>query len=228
MSTVTKPSSAAAAKTRIEPDRIILYDIPWSLYIQLREADDRRGVRMSYLDGTLELMSPKYIHDKAGQRLDQFLMAVMVELEIPCICSRSTTLKRRGKGKKRKKGVGKEPDTAYYIANEPAIRDKDDIDLKMMPPPDLALEVDNTNDSEEKLPIYARLGVPEVWRYDVNTRELWFGFLQADGTYAQTERSTSLPMLTPALVLEGLDLCVGVSESQWGRLLRDWIKEKLT
>ncbi len=228
MSTVTEPVPALATKTRIEPDRIVLFDIPWSLYLQLREADDRRGVRMSYLDGTLELMSPKYLHDKMGHRLDQFLMAVMVELEIPCFCSRSTTLQRRGKGKKRKKGVGKEPDTAFYIANEPAIRDKDDIDLKVMPPPDLALEVDNTQDSAEKLPIYARLGVPEVWRYDVNTRELWFGSLQTDGTYLQIERSVNLPMLTPALVLEGLELCRGVSESGWGKLLRVWIKEKLT
>jgi hypothetical protein len=54
---------------------------------------------------------------------------------------------------------------------------------------------------------------------------LWFGRLQADGTYASLERSECLPMLTPGRVLEALALCRGLPESRWGRLLRDWVSK---
>jgi hypothetical protein len=77
------------------------------------------------------------------------------------------------------------------------------------------------------LSIYARLGVPEIWRYDVETETLRFVALQADGSYAPIERSLALPMLTPAMVLEQLRRCAGVSEGQWGRLVRDWARETL-
>ena len=227
MSTTIEPKTTAPVPATLpEPHRIMLYDIPWSLYDQLRKADNSRRVRMSYWNGTLELMAPEPIHEKAGYRLTLLITTVVVELDIPCSCAGSTTFKRPGKGKK--KGVGKEPDTCFYIAHEHLIRDKDKIDLATDPPPDLAIEVDNTSDSARKLPIYAALGVPEVWRFDVSTGALWFGKLQPDGTYAEIGRSECLPMLTPALVLEGLKLCQGVSESRWGRMLRDWVRDSLS
>jgi hypothetical protein len=75
-----------------------------------------------------------------------------------------------------------------------------------------------------KLPIYAALSVPEVWRYDARTGVLWFGRLQVDGTYKSISRSESLSLLAPERVLEALALCNGVAESQWGRSLREWIR----
>jgi Uma2 family endonuclease len=227
MSTTVEPQAKASSPaTFAEPNRIVLHDIPWSVYVQLRKADDRPGVRMSYWNGTLELMSPEYIHDKTKVRLTRLVTAVVEELDIASACAGSTTFQLPGEGEK--KGAAKEPDSCFYIKNEILIREKDDIDLPVDPPPDLAIEVDNTTDSARKLPIYAALGVPEVWRYDVRTRELVFGRLQPDGTYAEVTRSVSLPMLTPALVQEGLDLCQGMSESRWGRMLRDWVREKLS
>ena len=221
MSTTFDPKLVAPAG---QP-RFRLHQIPWSLYLALRAADDRRGVRMSYLDGTLELMSPEYLHDKAASRLERLIFIVAEELDIAYACTRTTTLKRPGGGATR--GAGKEPDTTFYFAHEPSIRDKDEIDLNVDPPPDLAVEVDNTSDSARALPVYAALGVPEVWRYDVRSGSLWFGRLEDDGHYVPIERSDSLPRLTPALVLEGLALCQGVSELRWGRLLRDWVRVKL-
>jgi Uma2 family endonuclease len=226
MSTTLDPKTTAPfSSTLPEPHRIVLDDIPWSLYLSLRKADDSRRVRMSYGNGTLELMSPEYIHDRTGHRLTQLITTVVVEFKIPSACTGSTTLKRHVKGKK--KGAGKEPDTSFYFAHEHLIRDKDTIDLGVDPPPDLAIEIDNSRDSERKLPIYAALGVPEVWRFDVKTGDLWFGKLQPDRTYAPLERSESLPMLTPALVLEGLKLGEGNSETDWLLLLRDWVREAL-
>jgi len=59
---------------------------------------------------------------------------------------------------------GFEPDSCFYVQNEERVRGKDRIDLTVDPPPDLVIEVDIPSFS--KLPIYARIGVPEVWQYD--------------------------------------------------------------
>jgi len=205
--------------------RIVLEGIPWDLYVSLRDLDNNQHLRMAYHDGTLEIMAPEYIHETDARRLGTFVIVLAEVLDIDCTGARSTTL-RLG-GEEPGKGSAKEPDESFYIASEPLVRTNRKIDLTVDPPPDLAIEVDNTRDSAGKLPIYAALGVPEVWRYDVNTEVLWFGRLRNDGTYAPIERSACLPMLTPALVLDGLRLGAGMSESRWMGRLRDWVRDEL-
>ena len=157
---------------------MVLHNVPWEAYVGLRDDDAYRHVRMAYYQGTLELMSPRYRHEKYTSRLAQFVLRCAEVMDIACTESRSTTFRREDEG------AGKEADTSFYIAHEPLIRDKEEIDLDVDPPPDLAIEVDDTHDSQGKLPIYAALRVPEVWRYDVRTGSLWFGRLQDDGTYS--------------------------------------------
>jgi len=74
------------------------------------------------------------------------------------------------------------------------------------------------------LPIYAALGMPEVWRYHARTGVLWFGRLQADGTYSSITRSECLPLFTPERVLEAMSLSNGLPQSGWGRVLQEWIR----
>jgi Uma2 family endonuclease len=210
-------SSPAPDEVSWDCDRITLGDVPWDDYVRFRDSDKNQHLRMAYYKGTLEFMSPRYRHEKYSRRLDRLVWELVVELEVPCAFAGSTTFRKEGAE------AGKEPDACFYFANEPLIRDKEEIDLAVDPPPDLAIEVDNFSNSEGKLPIYAALRVPEVWRYDVRAGVLWFGRLQTDGTYAAITHSESLPLLTPARVLEALNLCRGVPESQWGRLLREWI-----
>jgi Uma2 family endonuclease len=199
-------------------DRVVLHNVPWELYARLRGDDANRQIRMSYFRGTLELMSPRYRHERSTSRLGQLVMTIAEVMDIPCTESRSTTFRRE------EEAVGKEADTSFYIANEERIRDKDEIDLAVDPPPDLAIEVDDLGDSRTKLPIYSALRVPEVWRYDAKAAVVWFGRRQDDGTYASLERSECLPMLTPERVLEALALCRGMPESRWVRVLREWIQ----
>ncbi len=74
--------------------------------------------------------------------------------------TRTTTLRR---GTARRKGAGKEPDNAFYIGeNERRMRKNKTLDLTVDPPPDVAIEVDNTRNSKRALAIYARVGVPEA------------------------------------------------------------------
>ena len=217
-------TTLTVAPNNLEPrghdsDRVVLRNVPWAYYARLRDDDANRHVRMSFYKGTLELMSPRYRHERSAARLGQFVMRLAEVLDLPCTESRSTTFRREAEG------VGKEADTSFYLAHEPQIRDKDEIDLVVDPPPDLAIEVDNLSNSRGKLSIYAALRVPEVWRYDANAGVLWFGRLQEDGTYTSLDQSECLPMLTPERVLAALALCHGLPESRWGRLLRDWISQ---
>ncbi len=202
-------------------DRVVLHDVPWDLYVRLRDLDANQHVRMTYYRGVLELMSPRFRHEKYSFRLGQLVMTLAAVMDIPCSSSRSTTFRRA------EQEAGKEADQSFYFAHEPFIRDKDDIDLALDPPPDLAIEVDNLSDSEWKLPVYAALGVPEVWRYDARTGVLWFGRLQADGSYSPIAESASLPSLTPERALDALRLCHGVPESRWDGLLREWARATL-
>jgi Uma2 family endonuclease len=39
------------------------------------------------------------------------------------------------------------------------------VDIAIDPPPDLVVEVDITHKSTDKFPIFAKLGIPEVWHY---------------------------------------------------------------
>ena len=145
-------------------------------------------------------------------------------LGIVCQGAGSTTFKKRGQKKKR--GWGKEADQSFYLANESRIRGKDEVDLEVDPPPDLWIEVDHRGRSRGRLPLYAALGVPEVWRFHARAKRIWFGRLEA-GSYVEIDQSLSLPMLTPQRVLEALSLGEGLSDSEWDPLLRAWIAEHL-
>ena len=89
-----------------------------------------------------------------------------------------------------RRGNGKEPDQSFYFANGPAIRGKATIDLEVDPPPDLWIEVDNRSSSKGRLPLYAALGVPEVWQYRVRRRTLrFFRLNEAGDGYVPIDRS---------------------------------------
>src|SRR5262245_30965270 len=81
-------------KVSDDSGRVVLRDVPWEVYECLRSSEANRHVRMTYLRGTLELMSPRYRHEKYAHRLARLVMAVVEELDIPCACAGSTTFRR--------------------------------------------------------------------------------------------------------------------------------------
>jgi Uma2 family endonuclease len=219
---VTKTS----AKSTVEPIRIFLCDVPRAIYEMIRDADANPHIRMTYHNGTLELMSPKYVHEKNKNLLTALVVAVAKAFGLRYANAGSTSLWIPGRGEK--EGSGREADTSFYLASLDRLRgDQEDINLAIDPPPDLAIEVDNTTRSEWRLPVYAALGVPEVWCYDVGAGTLWFGRLRADGTYAPIERSEALPMLARAWALDVLSRCRGLFDSDWEQVLDERIRDEL-
>ncbi len=192
-----------------------LYGVSYDFYQQIRRAPGNRLLRMTYHDGTLEIMLAQYRHEKYSRRIGLVVLAVTSVLGIPCQGTGSTTFSRRGP--QMSQGWGKEPDQCFYLTHESRIRGKDEINLEVDPPPDLWIEVDHRGSSRGRMQLYAALGVPEIWRFRPRHQQLWFGSLQ-ECTYVEVVRSLALPMLTPELVLEALKLGADLPESQWDPL----------
>ncbi len=211
-----------ATVTQRHPHVAILHKVPYKVYVRLALASENRHARMSYHNGTLEIVSPRlWKHERPSARLRLVVTSVAEHLGLSYDGTDSFTFRRSGQGIF--KGHGKEPDKSFYIANlERLPRDRDpDLDAGD-PPPDLWIEVDNRVSSAGRLPVYAALGVPEVWCY--RSRRKTLTFLRLIGAvYDPIDRSLALPVLTPSLVLEVLGLGERLPESEWVRLLRAWV-----
>jgi Uma2 family endonuclease len=196
---------ATTTTTTPEPT---LHDVDWEAYCKLRDDPANDHLRMDYLDGTLTIMSPDPIHEEAADLLALVVRGTAAGCGIAIKGLRTTTLRR---GTAALKGSGKDPDNAFYIG--PHVEGmtsfrklrKAKLDLNVDRPPDLAIEVDHSRASTGSLPTYARLGVPEVWRYDVDGDALRF-FRLNQNAYEKVDRSVVLPRLTQALVIQALDL----------------------
>ncbi len=158
-------------------------------------------------------------HERLKHFLRRLLEALSEELAIVIAGFGSMTCKR----KRKRKGV--EPDECYYVQHAAQVAGKDDVDLRTDPAPDLALEIDVTHSSLDRMSIYAALRVLEVWRYDGST--LTFHVLGADGTYAVAAVSTVCPRLTPQDLAPFLALRTRQDENAVVAQFRAWVRQHL-
>jgi Uma2 family endonuclease len=128
----------------------------------------------------------------------------------------STTFKREDLQK------GFEPDSCFYIQHEAQIRRKEKIDLTIDPPPDLIIEVDISSPSLNKLPIYAKFGILELWRYDGERVRI---LRLVNGQYGEVENSIAFPLLTNAIATQFLTESAVVTSTTWLRRVRQWVRE---
>ena len=90
-----------------------------------------------------------------------------------------------------------EADDSYYIEHAELIRPKEEVDLATDPPPDLVIEVEITTSAIAKLKLFAAMGVPEVWRHDGETLQI---FTLQDERYNETTHNKSLPELAASTI----------------------------
>jgi Uma2 family endonuclease len=210
--------------TRTSPVITRLRGVTYDMYVRVRDDPGNDGLRMAYHNGVLEIMSPQFRHDRSEWHLGFLVQEYAVALRIECEASGSTTFRKGVAGER--KGHGKEPDVSFYLRDSAEyVCDLDDLDLTTDPPPSLWIEVDNRASSAAKLPLYAALGIPEVWRYRPRSRRLWFGRLRGTA-YESLDESAALPGLTPPLVLELLDEARARGATAWLIWLREvWFPE---
>jgi len=179
--------------------RLLLYNVDWRTYRRLlRIFAEQRGIRLAYDRGRLEIMRPLSEDEIDVAFLDRLVIALTEEQGLTIRQGGSMTMRCR------RKWCGIEPDRCCWIANEPAMRGKRTFDLRGDPPPDLAIEVDVTSSSLNRMGIYAALGVPEVWRLD--NRTLTFHTLGANRKYNAIPHSLSFPLVTPTDLMRFLAL----------------------
>ncbi len=196
-------------------ERVILKNISWETFDRLlAEAGDKRNTRFYYLDGTLEIMSPLFIHEGSNRFIERLICAAAEVLAMNCRVAGSVTLRLQPKK------AGAEPDSSYYIQNEPLIRHLNALDLKQDPPPDLIVEVDITSSSDRRFPIYARLGVPELWQY--NGQDIQYYVLE-DGEYVPVQISPTFPMIFADILLSYLQRRLAIGEMQAIREFKTWL-----
>ncbi len=197
---------------------VVLHAVSWSTYQSLiHDLGDDPGKRLTYDQGNLEIMVPLPPHERYKSRLSRIVEVTTEETATEIASLGSTTWSRNDLQR------GLEPDACFYIQHEQAIRSKEEIDLTVDPPPDLAIEVDNTYSSLNRLAIYAALGVPEVWRFDGETLTL---YRLEEGQYVIQETSTALPLLSQADILRFLQASQTMGETSWVRAFRQWVREK--
>jgi Uma2 family endonuclease len=199
--------------------RFLLPSVPWRTSTRLLRAfTERPGVRLTYDRGTLELMTLSHEHESLSYLLARLVDALTEELGLPVKGGRSTTFRRR----KRRRGL--EPDACWWIASEPQVRGKTEIDLRRDPPPDLALEIDITHSSLDRMAIYANLGVPEVWRLEGQT--LVCHLLGSGGTYAASAVSRAFPALVVADLARCLQQRTQMDDNAIVRQFRAWVRQR--
>src|SRR5260221_8484964 len=111
-----------------EEQRILLHDISWATYVMMRDSIESAGVRMTYLKGWLEIMSPSRGHEVGKTQIARLLELFCLERDIPLFGYGSTTFRKEEKER------GLEPDECYSRGEDKEI-------------PDIALEVIVTHGS---------------------------------------------------------------------------------
>jgi len=143
--------------SKMYPHSIVWKDVSWGFYRAMLREFDERPSRINYDRGTLEVMELPFEHEHYKAVLGLMVGLVALTFRLRVAHGGSSTLKRITK----KKGL--EADQCYWVANEPAVRTKKRINLRVDPPPDLVIEIDVMHSVVNREKIYAALGVPEMW-----------------------------------------------------------------
>ncbi|ACK73117.1 protein of unknown function DUF820 [Gloeothece citriformis PCC 7424] len=198
--------------------QILLVGVNWPDFEAiLNELGEHRSSRMSYYQGTLEIMTPLPEHERVKVILGDLLKVLMDELNLNWESLGSTTFKGE------KMGAGIEPDDCFYLQNYALMIGKDRIDLSVDPPPDLAIEVDVT--SQTNLKIYEALQVPEVWRYEQGKITI---YLLQEGKYIESDVSANFNNFPiRESISQFLEMSKTRGTTQTLRAFRQWVREQL-
>jgi Uma2 family endonuclease len=166
-----------------EEKLVILHGVTWQQFKAIAaQLQDHREIKLSYLNGILEIMSPiGEKHEKVKRTLSYLLEAYMRENGIRFYGQGGFTLEAEGY-------ASGTPDESYSIGQEKAI-------------PDIVIEVIVTSGTLNRRRLYAPMQVPEIWFWKSDQLTI---FRWQNGEYGEMERSEVLPDLDPALLVRYL------------------------
>ena len=150
---------------------VLLSDVSWEQLEQLDVILVGTGARLTYLDGILEIMSPLSDEHEDSKKTLAMLVEVYMRIKNIRFYSRGSATLGNREDKTRI-----EPDESYNLGTKKPI-------------PDLILEITVTSGGINKLEIYKRLGIPEVWFWEDGLLSV---FCLEAGEYQKVGRSALL------------------------------------
>jgi Uma2 family endonuclease len=178
----------AGAHERIAPQHFVLDDTSWEFYTRVLEEFGNRPMGIKFDQGRLEMRAPLAEHEAAKEAIGVLIDLLAADRRMKIARFGSTTFRRPDIQK------GVEPDKCYYFgATVKRVRGMKEFDPAIHPAPDLAIEIDITRRSVKRQPIYALLGVPELWRFDGS--RLTILTLSKKGEYDTSPQSRAFPFL---------------------------------
>lgn len=183
---VSQPPIPAGEYVPTADQRVVMYGIPWSAYeAQLAVRGEAAVPRIAYFEGTLELMSPSKDHERIKSYIGRLLEAYALERGIDLSPYGAWTLKNAPRES------GAEPDECYIVGSD-----------QTGEAPRLAIEVIWTSGGVDKLEIYRRLGIGEVWIWHDGRIEV---HVLRREHYEDSERTALFPQLDLPLLCSFLD-----------------------
>jgi Uma2 family endonuclease len=199
---------------------MVLRNISWETYERLlADHEDTSVPRFTYDRGDLEIMSPRPEHEDRTWASERIIEAFVLQKGIEFRNTRSSTFRRHDLER------GFEADASFYIQNEAAVRQNNEFDLVVDPPPDLVIEIDVTNSSIDELSVFAAVGIPEVWRH----AEGKFRFMRlSSGKYVAVEESLVLPGASASDVSFLVGAVGTTGRAAWLKRVQAWVQEILS
>jgi Uma2 family endonuclease len=222
MATVHEPKRLSRGNMPLplsDEQRFCVAAIDFPTYVAIADLLGERHIRATYAGGVLELMTLSQEHEHLKTLIGAFIETLVVERDIDMKPGGFMTLRRVDLER------GIEADECYWIANEAAVRHVKEFDFAKDPPPDLAVEVEISRSSLDRMDIYRRLRVPEVWRCDADG--IHFEVLSDDGQYEPSERSKAFAFLRSDSLYGVLTAVPDLSRTKLLQYFRTWIREQI-
>lgn len=177
-------SSQLLAQSVAQPiieQRVVLHGVSWQQYEILLATlgDDFPALRLSYLEGTLEIMTISPEHEELKKMIGMLMEAYFQETRTRFHAVGSATFRKAAKQR------GLEPDECYCLGQKKEF-------------PDIAIEVVISSGTIDKLEIYRGLGIPEVWVWENDYFSVYH--LRSSPKYDLVENSELLPELDVSLI----------------------------
>lgn len=203
-----------ATIARAPEQQVVLHDVSWETYERLLEDQiNNSAPRFTFDHGELEILSLSTEHEEVNRTIALLVEIVALELMIDVRNVGSMTFKRQDLQQ------GFEPDSSFYIQREEEIRNTAQIDLAVDPPPDLVIEIEISRPAIPKFPLYAAMGVPEVWRCDGERVTILH---LTEGEYRVGLASAALPPLSSERLTTFLQESQRFRRTEWLLSVREW------
>ncbi len=164
---------------------ILIDELSWREFKVVEQLLSRPGVRLSFLDGVLEIRRmPGEKHESIKERIGSLLDLYLLQMGIDYQPTGSMTLESPSGLVKR------EADKSYKLGANREL-------------PDLAVEVVVTSGGINKLEAYKRLEIPEVWFWENGALRM---YSLGDDGYAEVDRSFVLPDLDILLLARCINI----------------------